>query len=131
MSDSTTPAQPTPAEHQRGSHTHAQLEDPLYQRLAQSSDFQELKARYRGFVFPWTVAFLVWYLLYVALSNWASGFMGTKVLGNINLGLILGLLQFLTTFLIAWMYSRHAAARFDPLAQKIKAEFEASERGQA
>lgn len=125
MSDSTNPAQ-----HQPGSHTHAQLDDPLYKRLSESDDFQELKARYRGFVFPWTVAFLVWYLLYVALSNWAPGFMGTKVLGNINLGLILGLLQFLTTFLIAWIYSRHAAAKFDPLASKIKAEFEAADSGE-
>jgi uncharacterized membrane protein (DUF485 family) len=114
----------SPEQHQPGSHTHAQLNDPLYKELAASEDFQELRRRYRGFVFPWTVAFLSWYLLYVVLSTWAPDFMGITVVGFINQGLVLGLLQFVTTFLIAWHYSRVAAARFDPLASKIKTRFE-------
>ena len=36
---------------------------------------RELRRRYRGFVFPATVAFLAWYLLYVVMSNWAHDFM--------------------------------------------------------
>ncbi|MFN8195472.1 MAG: DUF485 domain-containing protein [Nocardioidaceae bacterium] len=115
-------------QHQQGSHTHAQPNDPLYARLAQSDDFQDLRRRYRAFVFPWTVAFLVWYLAYVALSNWAPDFMGTKVFGNVNMGLVLGLAQFATTFLIAWIYSRHAATHFDPLSARVKAEFERADR---
>lgn len=115
---------PAPEQHQPGAHTHAQLNDPLYKQLAQGEDFQELRRRYRGFVFPWTAAFLSWYLLFVVLSNWAPDFMGTPLVGNVNLGLVLGLLQFVTTFLIAWHYSRTAAARFDPLADQIRARFE-------
>jgi uncharacterized membrane protein (DUF485 family) len=105
-------------------HTHAQYHDPLYKELAESDDFQELKKRYRAFVFPWTVAFLAWYLLFVALSIWAKGFMRIQVLGNINLGLVLDLLQFASTFFIAWLYSKHAAERFDPLAGRIRVRFE-------
>ncbi len=37
---------------------------------------------------------------------------------------VLGLAQFLTTFLIAWWYSRHAAARLDPKAEAIKSRLE-------
>lgn len=107
-----------------GVHSHADANDPLYHQLAKSEDFLELRRRYRAFVFPWTIAFLTWYLLFVALSNWAPDFMSIKIVGNINMGLVLGLAQFLTTFLIAWHYSRHAAARFDPLAAKVKAEYE-------
>ena len=121
MSNTTSESQP---KHEPGVHTHAQFNDPLYKNLAESDDFLELKKRYRAFVFPWTVAFLSWYLLFVVLSTWAPDFMGTQVVGNINLGLVLGLLQFASTFLIAWHYSRHAAANFDPLAAKIKAQFE-------
>ncbi len=121
MSDQTSEAQP---EHQPGVHTHAQYHDPLYEKLAASEDFQELKKRYRAFVFPWTVAFLAWYLLYVVLSIWAKGFMSTQVLGNINLGLVLGLLQFVSTFFIAWLYSKHSAEKFDPLAEQIRTRFE-------
>jgi uncharacterized membrane protein (DUF485 family) len=74
----------------------------------------------RGFVFPMTIAFLLWYALYVILSAYARGFMGTKVVGNINVALIFGLLQFVTTFLIAWLYARFANRRLDPLADEIR-----------
>ena len=45
-----------------------------------------------------TGLFLAWYLLYVLLADYAHDFMSTKVVGNINIGLILGLLQFVSTF---------------------------------
>ena len=46
--------------------------DPIYDRLHATPEFVELRRRYRGFVFPATVAFLAWYLLYVVLSTWAT-----------------------------------------------------------
>lgn len=119
----------TTNEHEPGSHTHAQQHDPLYRELANSPDFQELRRRYRAFVLPWTVAFLTWYLLFVILSNWAPDFMSIQVVGNVNLGLVLGLLQFVSTFGIAWIYARHAAAKFDPLAKQIKDRYDASDAG--
>ncbi|MFE9247335.1 DUF485 domain-containing protein [Streptomyces sp. NPDC007088] len=90
----------------------------------QSEEFGALRRSHRSFAFPLTVAFVLWYLLYVLLSNYAGGFMGTKVVGNINVALVLGLGQFLTTFLIAWWYSRHAATKLDPKAQAIKSRLE-------
>jgi uncharacterized membrane protein (DUF485 family) len=89
-----------------------------------SADFQELRRRYRSWVFPVTIAFLVWYLLYVVLSAWARDFMGTKVFGNINVALIFGILQFVSTFVIAWAYARHADRRLDPLSTKLRGEIE-------
>ena len=52
-------------------HNQASRHDPVYDRLHETAEFTELRRRYRGFVFPWTVAFLSWYLLYVVMSNWA------------------------------------------------------------
>ena len=125
-----TQAPPPPRGASSTRHTHADPHDPLYRELAASDDFQELRRRYRAFVFPWTIAFLVWYLLFVGLSNWAPDFMGTKVIGNINVGLVMGLLQFATTFGIAYLYSRHAARQFDPLADSLNREYDAK-RGDA
>ncbi|MEU7277981.1 DUF485 domain-containing protein [Streptomyces sp. NPDC045431] len=90
-----------------------------------SAEFGELRRTYRSFAFPLTIAFIAWYLLYVLLSNYAGGFMGTKLFGNINVALVLGLAQFVTTFLIAWLYSRHAAEKLDPKAEAIKTRMEA------
>lgn len=101
-------------------HEQAARHDPVYDRLHETAEFTELRRRYRGFVIPATIAFLAWYLLYVVMSNWAPGFMNTQVVGNINVALIFGLLQFVTTFGLAWMYSRYSNAKLDPLARDLE-----------
>jgi uncharacterized membrane protein (DUF485 family) len=96
--------------------------------VQRSPEFQELRRRYRRFAFPMTVVFLSWYLLYVIASGWARDFMGQEVWGNINVGYIFGLLQFVSTFLIAWLYERHMDSKVDPLAAEIRASIEAEVR---
>jgi uncharacterized membrane protein (DUF485 family) len=104
-------------------HEQAQRHDPVYDRLHATPEFQELKKRHSGFVLPATIAFLVWYLLYVVMSNWATGFMNTQVVGHINVALVFGLLQFATTFLITWLYSRHMNAKVDPIARDLESRY--------
>ncbi|MEU3420939.1 DUF485 domain-containing protein [Streptomyces murinus] len=98
-----------------------------FTQVQQSADFAELRRAHRSFAFPLTLAFIAWYLLYVLLSSYADGFMGTEVVGNLNVALVLGLAQFLTTFLIAWWYARHAATELDPKAAAIKSRMESAE----
>ena len=110
--------------------------DPVYDRLHESSEFTELRKRYRGFVIPATVAFLAWYLLYVFMSNWAGDFMAVQVVGNINVALVFGLLQFVTTFGLAFMYSRYSNVKLDPLARNLEQAYRdqagtTGKRGQA
>ncbi|MFC0004207.1 DUF485 domain-containing protein [Micromonospora siamensis] len=93
-----------------------------YLAVQRSDEFAGLRRALRGFVFPMTVAFFLWYALYVILSAYARGFMGTKLIGNINVALVFGLLQFVSTFVIAWLYSRFADRRIDPVADRIRAE---------
>lgn len=107
-------------------HDHASRHDPVYDRLHETSEFTELRRRYRGFVFPATVAFLAWYLLYVVSSMWAHDFMSEKLVGNINVALVFGLLQFATTFALAWFYARFSAAKLDPLARELQASYDAN-----
>ncbi|CAM5488784.1 DUF485 domain-containing protein [Streptomyces narbonensis] len=92
--------------------------------VQEGEEFGELRRTYRSFAFPLTLAFIAWYLLYVLLSNYAGDFMSTRLFGNINVALVLGLGQFLTTFLIAWLYSRHAANSLDPRAEAIRNRME-------
>ncbi|MET9552867.1 DUF485 domain-containing protein [Streptomyces sp. NPDC006645] len=106
----TSPAQPTTAQ---------------FVEVQESAEFGELRRTYRSFAFPLTIAFIAWYLLYVLLSNYAGGFMGTKLFGNINVAFVFGLGQFLTTFLIAWFYSKFASRRLDPQGAAIKSRMEA------
>ena len=90
-----------------------------------SPDFQDLRRRLRRFVFPMTGFFLAWYLLYVLLADYASGFMGTRIAGsNITIGLVFGLLQFVSTFVIAALYIRFANKDFDPRATALREQLE-------
>jgi uncharacterized membrane protein (DUF485 family) len=93
-----------------------------YRAVQQSEEFQGLRRKLRNFIFPMTVAFFLWYLLYVLLSAYARGFMSAKLVGNINVALVFGLLQFVSTFLIAWYYSRYANRQLDPIADEINAK---------
>ena len=95
-----------------------------YERIHATDDFIQLRRRYLSFVVPVTIGFMSWYLLYVVCSNWAGGFMDHKLVGNINVALVWGLLQFVTTFGIAIWYARFAARRMDPIADRLRAEFE-------
>ena len=89
--------------------------------------FGDLRRTFRGFVFPVTAFFLAWYFLYVLLSMFAPDFMGTPVVGNVNIGLQLGLGQFVSTFAITIVYVRWANRVFDPRAEELAAHLGADE----
>lgn len=95
-------------------------EPDQWTEVQSSAEFVELRRRLRVFVFPMTVLFLVWYLTYVLLADYAPEFMSTKLFGNINVGLVLGLLQFVSTFAITTLYVRYANRKLDPLALKLR-----------
>ena len=106
-----------------GSGVHQRSAHPLYLELHETAEFVELRSKFRAFVIPATIAFMSWYLLYVVMSNWAHDFMSTQVVGNINVALVFGLLQFVTTFLIAWLYGRYMGRNVDPLARKLEQRY--------
>lgn len=96
-----------------------------YRAAQDSPEFTDLRRRFRRFAFPMTVAFLAWYLLFVLLSTYAPGFMSISVFGNVNVGILLGLAQFVSTFAITTLYVRHAAAKTDPIADEMRDRLEA------
>lgn len=114
MSDSLT--KPTGDGHHRAVH----------QEVADSPEFAGLKRTFRSFIFPMTALFLVWYFLYVLLAAYAPAFMSTKVFGNVNIGLLLGLGQFVSTFAITMAYRSWANRKYDPQAEALRARVEGS-----
>ncbi|MQY31976.1 DUF485 domain-containing protein [Nocardia aurantia] len=95
-----------------------------FETVRSSPQFQELRTRLRRFVFPMTAIFLVWYLGYVLLGAYAHDFMATKAFGDINIGLLLGLAQFVSTFVITGLYVRFAGRQLDPRAAVIRERLE-------
>ncbi|GLU50097.1 DUF485 domain-containing protein [Nocardiopsis ansamitocini] len=98
--------------------------EPDWEAVQASPEFQELRRRLRVFVFPMTAFFLGWYLLYVLVADYAHDFMAIPLFGNINIGIVFGLLQFVSTFIITGLYVRYAGRRLDPIADKIRHQVE-------
>lgn len=98
-----------------------------FKEVQSTEQFQELRTRHRSFVFPLSIAFLLWYFAYVLLADYAVGFMSIKLWGNINVGLILGLLQFVSTFAITGWYVSYSNRKLDPIASAIRQEIEGHE----
>ena len=96
----------------------------VHEQVQATPEFAQLRRRARGFAFPVTATFLLWYLAYVLLASYARDLMATPVLGAVNLGLVIGLLQFVSTFVIALVSVRHARRRIDPLADRIRVRLE-------
>jgi uncharacterized membrane protein (DUF485 family) len=95
-----------------------------YERVQRSAEFQALRRRFRRFVFPMTALFLVWYLVYVLLAAYATEFMSTRLAGNITVGLVFGLGQFVSTFVITMLYARWANTHQDPIADELRQHIE-------
>ncbi|KAB1655355.1 DUF485 domain-containing protein [Pseudoclavibacter chungangensis] len=91
--------------------------------------FKRLRTSQRKFVFPLAVFFLLWYLAYVLLAAYAPDFMATPVFGLVNIGIILGLLQFVTTFAITTWYVMFANRTLDPMASELRHDLESIEAG--
>ena len=97
-----------------------------FTEVQERPQFQELRKRHRSFVFPMAAAFLLWYFLYVLLADYAHEFMSTPVFGHVNIGLILGLLQFVSTFGITMWYVSYANKRLDPIAEELRKDLESA-----
>ncbi|MFG3203983.1 DUF485 domain-containing protein [Streptomyces sp. NPDC048192] len=92
----------------------------VYVEVQRSAAFQEVRGRYRRFVVPGVVVFLAWYVGYVVTATTAPGLMARPVAGAVNVAMVAGLGQFLTTFLFTWAYARHARLRRDRAALELR-----------
>jgi uncharacterized membrane protein (DUF485 family) len=88
--------------------------------VAKDPEMVELERRHRRFVWPTTVFFLVYYMALNVLAGTSPGLMGTKLFGEFTFGYLFALSQFVMAFVVAWVYSRWAATRMDPLAADLR-----------
>lgn len=88
--------------------------------IQKSERFQSLRRRHRSFVFPVLGLALLWYLAYVLLAGYAPELMATPVFGRVNVGLLIGLGQVATTFIITMVYVSYANRKLDPVASEIR-----------
>lgn len=92
----------------------------VYRAVQASQAFQEIRRGYRGFAFPATGVFLGWYLLYLGAQAGAPELMRRQIAGPLNVAWLVGLLQFVSTFLLTWLYARNARTKRDRAALGLR-----------
>jgi uncharacterized membrane protein (DUF485 family) len=88
--------------------------------VGKDPEMVELERRHRRFVWPATAFFLVYYMSLNVLAGTSPDLMGTKLVGQFTFGYLFALSQFVMAFVVAWVYSRWAATRIDPLAADLR-----------
>ncbi|WP_078651609.1 DUF485 domain-containing protein [Streptomyces xylophagus] len=101
----------------------------VYLEVQRSAAFQEVRSRYLRFVVPAVAVFFAWYVAYVVAATTAPGLMARPVAGAVNVGMVAGLGQFVTTFLLTWAYARHARLRRDRAALELRWDTQELTRG--
>ncbi len=99
-----------------------------WDRVAATTEFQDLMATKKLFIVPAFVFFIVYYFALPVLVGYAPHFMSTKVIGNVNLAYLFALSQFFMAWTIAWLYVK-AADDFDKLAKDIIEQAEKRQGG--
>jgi uncharacterized membrane protein (DUF485 family) len=88
--------------------------------VAKDPEMVELEHRHSRFVWPATAFFLVYYMALNVLAGTSPDLMGKKLFGQFTFGYLFALSQFVMAFVVAWVYSRWAASRMDPLATDLR-----------
>lgn len=101
----------------------------IYLEVQRSAAFQEVRSRYRRFVVPGVAVFFTWYVSYVVTATAAPELMARPVTGAVNVAMLAGLGQFLSTFLFTWAYMRHARLRRDRAALDLRWDTQELARG--
>jgi uncharacterized membrane protein (DUF485 family) len=89
---------------------------------AAHASVKQLIAEKLRYLVPMTIAFMVGYIGLTILAGFARDLMGTKVIGSLNLGFTLIAFNYLLSWVLAIVYGRIAADKFDPLAARAAME---------
>src|SRR5690606_5060992 len=96
----------------------AQVSAAEWAKVEADTDFRELGHAKRGFIFPATVFFIVYYFALPVLVGYWPELMSRDVIGEINLAYLFALSQFGMAWVIMVMYVRRARV-FDGLVVRL------------
>jgi uncharacterized membrane protein (DUF485 family) len=100
---------------------YARWEEPYaYETLEDRTGLAALRSAYRRLRRVSSLAALGSFVVYVVLSCGAPGLMGSRIAGELSLGMALGVLQLVVAFAAVFWYGRSAQRRVDPLAQAVR-----------
>jgi uncharacterized membrane protein (DUF485 family) len=67
-----------------------------------------------------TAAMLVVYFGFILLIAFAPGFLGRRITDGLSVGIVLGVVVILSTWVLTWTYVRWANRVYEPAIQKLE-----------
>ncbi|MXM65279.1 DUF485 domain-containing protein [Streptomyces sp. HUCO-GS316] len=98
---------------------HTPHHDP-HETYRHGADLAALRSAYRLLRRVSTLTALGSFVVYVVLSCAAPDLMGSKIAGELSLGMVLGVMQLVVTFAAVFWYGRSAERSVDPLALVVR-----------
>ena len=92
-----------------------------WESIERDNDFRELVHAKRGFIFPATIFFIVYYFALPVLVGYWPEAMSRDVIGQINVAYLFALSQFVMAWIIMAMYVRRARV-FDGMVARLLAK---------
>lgn len=89
-------------------------------RVAVDPRFVTLRRRFAFQSILLVATFLLSYLSYLVLTAYARDFMSIEIVDSINVALVMGIGQFVLTFVLAWAFGRFSERALDPLAEEVR-----------
>jgi uncharacterized membrane protein (DUF485 family) len=90
--------------------------------IVKNPAFVELHNRKRRFLYGWWAFSAGSYFLLLLGAGYTPGLFGIEVIGNVNIGYLFALSQFVISFVIAIHYGRVADRDFDRLTRELVAQ---------
>jgi uncharacterized membrane protein (DUF485 family) len=106
------------------------LEPTGPQAIHHDPEFGSLRRAYRSFGVIAVLLSVGGFLSYVLLSTFAPSLMNQQLLGELTVGLTLGLVQFVVMGVAAWRHVLHMRDRVDPIVIRLRAQQREREREQ-
>lgn len=96
-----------------------------WDKIAGSPEFKHLVALKKTFILPAFIIFFVYYFALPVAVGFAPKWMSALIVGDVTLGYLFALSQFVVGGIIAWLYLG-ASAKFDALTSDILSNHEES-----
>src|SRR5699024_8021782 len=89
-----------------------------YIKIEQTEEFKELKRRKYRFILPVPIVFIVYYLFFIVISDYAQDIISQPLWRNLTTGYLFGVSYYLVVWALAFVYVIKAR-QYDKLVDEI------------
>lgn len=96
------------------------MNDDLVKKIKDNPAYQELVTKRSSFAWKMTIAMLIVYYAFILTIAFSPETLGKSMGGVMTIGIPIGIMIILFSFIMAGIYTKRANGEFDDLVRKIK-----------